>query len=78
MIMINSNVEFAVAQFGRTDDPDLVDLAREIGKLGVHWYIFDGAADKDFELRHLCNLYKFVFLCKSTHDFMEVKYEENI
>ena len=58
---INSDVENAVAQFGGADDPVTQGIAAKTAN-DIHWYLFDEDADKEFEIRVLCENYKNVFL----------------
>lgn len=58
MMIITTKV--AVAQFEAADDPAIMQLASEIGKLGVHWYIFDKTANREFEIKDLKEHYDIV------------------
>lgn len=63
-------IKIAVAQFDRLEDPGLKRLASELTAQGVHWYIFDETADREFEIEQLKQHYDRV---------KEIKYaEENI
>lgn len=70
MMTTNLDTKIAIAQFGNLDDEDIKEMAQAVSEKGIHWYYFDETADKDFELRQLCEHYDIVFTC-SEKDYME-------
>ena len=72
IMMINSDVEIAIAQFGNPNDKKLQEMAQIATEKKIHWYYFDKTADEKFELEQLCKHYNIVFKC------YENKYMEKI
>ena len=75
MIMMMTTItsldtKIAIAQFGSPDDEDIKEMAKVASEKGIHWYYFNETADKNFELRQLCEHYNMVFTC-SEKDYME-------
>ena len=50
----------AVVQFGETEGRDMTNLSSWLGKIGIDWYYFDKAADRDFEIKDLKEHYDIV------------------
>ena len=44
------NIKMAIVQFNNLENKELQEIARQATEQGYHWYIFDGTADKEFEL----------------------------
>jgi hypothetical protein len=63
-------VKRAVAQFDRLDDPGLKRIASELTAQGVHWYIFDETADKEFEIAQLKEHYDYVGILDSKENII--------
>lgn len=63
MVMTTTNMDFniAVAQFNDANSPAIESVIAALGKIGGCWYIFDETADKEFELKLLCDNYDLVF-----------------
>lgn len=60
---IEQEFEFkiAVAQFGESNNPDILQLSSCLTALGIKWYYFDETADREFELKDLKEHYDIVF-----------------
>ena len=67
------NTKMAITQFDNLEDKELQEIAQQATEQGYHWYVFDKTADKEFELRQLCEHYDVVLLCKDAQNFEEVK-----
>lgn len=70
------HIKFAVAQFGRANEPRIKAIANEVTKDGVHWYQFDRSEDRESALQELCRHYDIVYECKGPNEFEEVKFSE--
>lgn len=73
-MMINSDINIAVVQFGRKkDEEELKILARRLTKERLaDWYYFDETANKEFEIKDLKNYYDFIYECIDIENFYEV------
>lgn len=61
MMKTNMDINVAVAQFNDANSSVIESAITALGKIGGHWYIFDETADKEFELKLLCDNYDLVF-----------------
>ncbi len=70
---INLDIKFAVVQFGNINNEELIEIAKEITKEGVRWYVFDETADREFELDLLREHYDIIYECIDKSNFVEIK-----
>lgn len=74
MMMINSDTNIAVVQFGRKpNDKELEKIAITLAREGLaHWYFFEETADREFEITALRPHYDVVYECIDIENFYEV------
>lgn len=73
-MMINSDINMAIVQFGRKpNDEELEKIAITLAREGLaHWYFFEETADREFEIADLKSHYDIVYECVDTENFYEV------
>lgn len=66
----------AIVQFNDINNSSIKALAEKL-QWKVDWYIFDETADREFELKEICEHYDEVYECIDVNKFKGVKAKIN-